>query len=273
FYAPADGVIVRIQKFRWSNSGGPEYDDYHFTILHTNTFQTFLGHVYDPDPAILSKAGQLNYGDNAVFIRVKAGQVIGRGTTPDFGVFDRDKPNTFEVPDRYKPVFLYAQPPCEYYPSAMREEFHNKITGRIAEPRCGRIAYDSEGGLMGNWFTKQNKRLHEMEWNDMFSIAPHYLDPRRIEIGFSKALWDDIDSLYGEYLIDDKDDFLAPSTIQPGQGPVVYHLKAIGSDVPNKIDTLTLLVELETPTQLKAELFASQLANPSFTEKAVRYYR
>jgi hypothetical protein len=273
FRAPADGVIVRIQKFRWTNQVQEEYDDYHLYILHSNDFMTFIGHVFDPDPDLLHKAGDLKDGENYVFIRVKAGEVLGRGTTPDFGVFDRTKPNAFIKPSRYEPIMLYAQPPFGY----LKEDISSRMLSliwRTGEPKSGSFVYDQAGKLIGNWFAVPDARLNEMSWDDMLAFAPHYLDPRRIEVGFSGRLWSDTSSLGPEYLVAEDAGDPDPADVTPAIGPVRYHLEALGGDgTPGKQAQLTLLVQMLDDTTLKAELFPGWQDDVSFGEGVVLYYR
>lgn len=136
--APAAGYIVHIQKFKWSElQTGREYDDYHFHILHTNTFMTFLGYAYDPAEHILQEAGELQYGDNSVWIPVEAGEVIGRSTGGDMGTYDRETILNFIRPERYEPLMLHAICPLDYFEPALREKLYEKVL-RKGEPRGGR---------------------------------------------------------------------------------------------------------------------------------------
>lgn len=119
---------------------------------------------------------------------MKTGEVQGRGTTPDFGVFDRTKPNAFIRPSRYEPLMRYAQPPFGY----LKEDISSRmlsLISRTGEPKGGSFVYDQEGRLIGNWFAVPDAKPHEMSWDDMLAFAPHYLDTRRIEMGFSGRLW------------------------------------------------------------------------------------
>lgn len=207
FYVPADGYIVRIQKFIWTTlETGKSYDDYHFTILHSNSIQTFFGHVYDPSSEILNRAGALIEGENYVFIKVKAGEVIGRGTTPDFAIFDRDKPLPFMNQERYKPTMLYAASPFGYFSESIGVEMLNKTPPAVnvantGVPRGGRVCYDDIGGIMGNWFLEGSAAdLTNIPWSNQLSFARYYDDPLRFEVGISGALWAESE-LMGNYLV------------------------------------------------------------------------
>lgn len=267
---PAAGLIVSITKFRSHElQTGHEYDDYHFKILHTNTLQTYLGHVYEPEPAILDAAGDLRMGDNPVRIPVSAGQVIGRATTPDFGVYDRQRTLSFVRPERYAPIAMHAVCPLDYFESALRDSLYAKVA-RSGEPRGGKVDYDVAGRLAGNWFLEGSPTLlSSMSWNDQVSFARAVDDAAATEIGFSGAVWPQTDQLYSNYRVVEGP---APDDVSPQDGLVVFRLEAF-ADTPTKLDRLTLVVEMQAPERLRLEALANWPADPGFTAGSQTFVR
>lgn len=98
---------------------------------------TFLGYAYDPAEHILQEAGELQYGDNSVWIPVEAGEVIGRSAGGDMGTYDRETILNFIRPERYEPLMLHAICPLDYFEPALREKLYEKVL-RKGEPRGGR---------------------------------------------------------------------------------------------------------------------------------------
>lgn len=122
-------------------------------------------------------------------LRVQAGQLIGRigNQTLDFAVWDTDKPlANFLVPEHYgrEPWKLYTADPLDYYDAPTRALALAKYV-RSAEPPSGRIDFDVDGRLIGNWFRKNadgSTSGYEGDgglvyWGTHLALAPHYLDP------------------------------------------------------------------------------------------------
>lgn len=163
--APADGTLVSIQH-RGSNVNTPPHtkdipssDEYRLTIVHTCSFittldlQTSLSDELkaklpkDFDP-VKSWSGQ---------IAVKKGELLGHigGQTLDFFVWDLSHKLTgFINPDQYTKAEawkLFTAPVSQYYDKSIKDQVIAKYV-RTADPIDGKIDYDVNGKLIGNWF-------------------------------------------------------------------------------------------------------------------------
>src|SRR5581483_8079623 len=94
--------------------------------------------------------------DKHLPIQVKAGQLIGHigGQTLDFAVWNTQKPlKGFINPATYKGEVwkIYTDNPFPYYTADLRSTVETKDP-RTVEPIQGKIDYDVDGKLIGNWF-------------------------------------------------------------------------------------------------------------------------
>ena len=129
----AEGTIQTV----YYNSG---FDDYRVEFRHTSRLFSYLDHV--ENPFSLVKTGT----------RMQPGDSIGRATRYlDMGVIDYDNTRCFVVPERYHEKTLHAGNVYLYFASRVREQLLAKNT-RTAESRGGRIDFDIDGALSGNWF-------------------------------------------------------------------------------------------------------------------------
>lgn len=120
-------------------------------------------------------------------ITVKAGQLIGHigGQTLDFSVWNTKKPlKDFVNPESYmgEPWKIYTADPFPYYRSDLRQILESKDP-RTADPIAGKIDYDIDGKLIGNWFLQGSGGYHaqsnqaQFYWDGHLSIAPDLYDP------------------------------------------------------------------------------------------------
>lgn len=138
-----------------------------------------------------------NINDKNLPISVKAGQLIGHigGQTLDFAVWDTTKPLAgFIVPEHYEAEAwkLYTADPLDYYTDDLKALILSKYV-RTQLPVSGKIDYDIDGKLIGNWFEIGNlgyageatdPRLQY--WKGHLSFAPHFYDPSAfiISVGY-----------------------------------------------------------------------------------------
>ncbi len=99
---------------------------------------------------------QTGINQKSLPLDVKAGDLIGRigGQTLDFAVWDTTQTlKGFIVPEHYdaEPWKIYTVDPLDYYTDELRAMILSKYV-RTAEPRSGKIDYDIDGKLIGNWF-------------------------------------------------------------------------------------------------------------------------
>lgn len=155
-YAPADGKITELIQ-DWYEWFEPYGHDLSMTIKVSTTMSISFGHMSDFAPEIWEAAGELQTGysvSNKVNIEVKAGQIVGYiGTqgSMDWYIGDSELDLNFVNPERYPLPWILSGCYHDYYQEPLRTELL-EITARTAEPRCGKIDYDVDGRIVGNWF-------------------------------------------------------------------------------------------------------------------------
>jgi hypothetical protein len=180
--AMADGHIVDIQ-YR-EDSG-----EYRVVFTHTCTFFTYydlLTSLAGDIKAEFDKEASGNYA--SVDIPVTEGQLIGRigGRTLDFAVWNTEITlEGFVVPEHYESEAwkIHTVDPYDYY----SEELAALLTAknlRIVEPIAGKIDYDIDGKLVGNWFLEGSGGYGGGGgfdyWKTHLSIVYEHLDPSAI---------------------------------------------------------------------------------------------
>jgi hypothetical protein len=184
-YAMADATITEIGER--TNDRGTEYRlvfaitcNYFYYYDLVTSLTSEIKKVYDD-----ANSGQFK---KAINIKVKAGELIGRigGQTLDFAVWDTTKPlKGFIFPEHYKAENwkLYTADPLDYYTNELKTKVLAR-SPRTAEPVSGKIDYDVDGKLIGNWFEegtnwyggKTNGNGGEY-WGGHLSFAPDHYDP------------------------------------------------------------------------------------------------
>lgn len=182
-FAMAESRLVEIQPR--TNERGTEY---RLVFSVSCTFLYYYDLLTSLEPDIKAVYDQNQNGRRAeVDIPVKAGQPIGRigGQTLDFAVWDTQKPlNGFTSPELYQAEFwkLYTADPLDYYSPELKEFILSRYA-RVVEPLSGKIDYDLDGRLIGNWFEEASGGYGgpgggvEGYWSGHFSIAPDLYDP------------------------------------------------------------------------------------------------
>lgn len=213
--------------------------DWRLDMGHTCTFASYFDLMTSVVPEIeqaWEKYLKVDRGDWNGF-QVQAGQLLGYvgGQSLDFGVYDWaiELPGLIN-PDAYamrEPWKTHTVDPFQYFPSEISEALLAKMT-RVVDPRAGKIDYDVEGTLSGNWFqegTDWYNGINQMKyWEGHLSIAPHQIDPTlwRIGIGFL-----DVDD--NNFIINGKQD---PLLVSSSSGPVTYELQRYMVYIPAKPD-------------------------------------
>jgi hypothetical protein len=193
--ALADGRITEIShRGQVVGGGGKPSNDYRFVFAHTCTFLTYFDLVTSLAPDIkaeFDKHAQRNgpHSRASLDIPVKAGQVVGRigGQTLDFAVWDTEKPlKGFITPDLYKGEAwkIYTADPLDYYSQEVKDMVLQKYL-RTDQGKSGRIDWDIDGKLIGNWFQEgtngyegDRDQRDGRYWRGHLAIAPDHLDPR-----------------------------------------------------------------------------------------------
>jgi len=297
--APASGHIISIEH-RTSDSAAANHgsitNEYRVVIDYTCTFLSYFDLLTSLSPDIQSQIGKEQNAN--LNIPVKAGQVIGKigGQTLDFAVWDTTKTlSGFLVPDHYRgePWKIHTADPLDYASPELKALMLS-LNPRKAPPVSGKIDYDRDGTLSGNWFLKgqggyfgSDPNNHDY-WKGHFAFAPNEYDPTLWEI--SSGAWEP-DS--GQFAISSS--VPKPDSIGITNGLVKYELYKVqlvadGKPINNERtisgkQTITaiageqsmgcMLVQLITQREMKAEGFPGQsCANlKSFDENAKVYER
>ncbi len=190
-YAPADGVITEIQRRDRSGDGGEVKEEFRLVITYTCTFLSYYDLITVLDPTILKEASELENSDNVqTEVTVKEGQLIGKigKQTLDFAVWDTTRPLTgFVVPEHYErePWKIYTANPFDYFADDVKQILLAKNL-RTVEPIEGKIDYDIDGKLVGNWFEDGTNGYagsnREKYWEGHMSVVYDHLDPTAIII-------------------------------------------------------------------------------------------
>lgn len=153
--AMADSKIVDITSR--PRPFGQEYRMV-FTISCTYFYYYDLVTSLTPEiKAIYDDANSDKQRRKPINISVKAGQPIGRigGQTLDFAVWDTTKPlQGFLVPEHYSSMErwkIFTADPLDYYTDELKKFILSRYV-RTAQPISGKIDYDEDGKLIGNWF-------------------------------------------------------------------------------------------------------------------------
>ena len=183
-FAPADGVITGLgrmpQEFTSSSIG-----DYRLTIGHSCTFYTIYIHINELSPKLQAVVD----GRTREQVFVKAGELLGRSPAFDFSVHDEKVilPG-FIVPEHYnEPWKIHTVDMFAYFVEPIKSQLLEKNV-RQKEPRGGKIDYDIDGKLVGNWFLEGTNWYAgavtetggKGYWLGHLSIVYDYIDPERI---------------------------------------------------------------------------------------------
>ena len=210
--APADGQIVEISRFPSDNV--VRYDssiivpDYRMVLMHSCAFFTIFIHMAELAPAIAEQTGPIPLGGRWSFshsgpIEVKAGDPLSKisSTGLDWSVHDADVTlSGFVVPEHYvgEPWKIHTVDPFQFYEEPLRSELLSKVVRKV-EPRAGKIDYDIEDTILGNWFLEgtidYGGNTDDSEyWKGHLAIAYGWIDPSqvRISIGFDTGIDDQL---------------------------------------------------------------------------------
>jgi hypothetical protein len=202
--APAAGLIV-ILGHRTQLTGSTEraraYDDYALTIEHSGTFYTQYDLLTSLAPAILEQieeplraqlTGKTMLPQTHVRIPVKAGQVIGTvgGRSLDFGVINTEtRLPGFLTPSLYGHYSwrTHLVSPFDYLDASLTKRLQS-LNARKVPPFGGKIDYDIDGRLIGNWFRAgtggyPGDRSDPLGyWMGHLAFAYHHIDPSKVVI-------------------------------------------------------------------------------------------
>lgn len=192
--APGNGWIVSIQ----TRPNGPDHD-YRVAIELSCTFYVYYDLITQLSPRVLKEAGWTDASQGSVGPRipVKEGEVIGRigAQTLDVGVVDRTKTlKGLLVPAHYlaEPWKVHTVDLFASFKQPLRAKLL-ALDIRKAAPRTGRIDYDVDGRLVGNWFRRGTSWYGGTcdrsaspsgcdYWGGHLSVVYDVLDPSQIRV-------------------------------------------------------------------------------------------
>ena len=189
-YANADGIIEEISSEPlW---GENRYRKYRLVIRHTCDFYSIYNLLTSLSPEIEAVTGPISPGGYyAKPIPVKQGELIGRigGQTLDLSVNYDEVSLGFIVPEHYEAESwkIHTVDPFDYLEEPDKSRLLAKNL-RQADPRGGKIDYDIDGRLAGNWFvmgTGGYRSLNDSSttsWKTHAAFAYDPIDPTQVII-------------------------------------------------------------------------------------------
>src|SRR3989338_985119 len=290
-YAPADGEIVSIGRLY-------ERKDYRIVIAHTCTFYTIFIHIDKLADRIVDAISQ-----NGVIpeyswerIPVKEGEVIGSiGVGKfDFSVVDTNvilkgfaRRETYDDNEKGEVWKTHTVDTFDYFKEPVRSQLLAKNLRKVP-PFGGRIDYDIDGKIVGNWFVEGTGGYRGLgNWNywvTHLSIVYDGLDPEQIVISVGE--FEERGEQFGV-----KGNSPGPKDIGIGMlvkyelVPYDYYSGNAKWDGVNYAENIkarntdeirgTALFELTEARKLKAEFFVGKKANEvnGFTSNAKVYER
>jgi hypothetical protein len=285
--SPLAGVITSVTRTARQGPNG-SYDDYAVTIEATCTFRVRFSNLDSFAGSLAGRVGELQPNESAApDYEVAEGELIGYTGPPtangiDVWVEDDNSTLTgFVDPEQYtsaEPWKTHVVDLFDYTREPLKSELL-ALDLRAASPRWGKIDYDVDGELVGNWFRQGsggyggNKQGGEGYWDGHLSVVYDGNDPTQIVVSF------------GNYqgqpeqfaVIGNAPD---PATVTPATGLVKYEL---GQLIDYNADTGevwngqsyvphlrvragtppvgTVLIQMVAARQLRVEAFPGQTAD------------
>ena len=290
-FAPADGTIVFVSYRNTyvgdnpNEKGKATVGDYQLYFEHSCTFYSYYDLLTSLSPEIEKEVGTMtgSFWNKGVRIPIKAGQLVGRigGRTVDFAVWNFAKePAYFANPKSYwgDEDRFFLEDMFAYFAEPLKSQLLAKNL-RTTEPRSGRVNYDKEGKLVGNWFRQGSGgfngpketqgQVGRRYWDGHLSISYNFIDPTQIT--FSIGNFEGKAAQFS--VVGNSPD---PATIGVESGLIKYELTStVAPDSPPRLPRGTVLLQLVGPAKLKLELFPGKTKEQvsGFTSKAIIYER
>ncbi len=188
-YAPADGTVKSIQtRTVQLETGKTQKAEYHIKISHNCGFYTKFDLINTLSPKLTSVLNKNADYTNNINLPIKAGDLIGTldddGHGLDFWAVDE----TITLPGLLNPArftrdqtLLHVIDPFPLFTEPLRSELSKKAM-RPVEPQGGKIDYDIEGKLVGNWFGEGFDDRDPQFWLKQLAISYHALDPEAVVV-------------------------------------------------------------------------------------------
>jgi len=286
-FAPADGFIVNVAhrgQFVGDNNKDKPTDEYQMYFEHSCTFYSYYDLLTSLSPDIEKEVGTLTgFQNKQVRIPIRAGQLVGRigGQTVDFAVWNFEKePAYFVNPESYQgdEDRFYLDDMFAYFEEPLKSQLLAKNL-RTTEPMTGKVAYDKEGKLVGNWFKEgsggfnglpgEQGKVGGRYWDGHLSVSYDFIDPSQIKFSIGNFQGKSAQFLVAGNAPD-------PVTIGIESGLIKYELLHTASqNITGGSSAGTVLLQLVEPAKLKLELFPGKSADQisSFTSKFLIYER
>ncbi len=288
-FAPATGFITLVQhrtSMEGSSEAKREYDDYRVIIEHTGTFWSYYDLItrLAPDIEEPVRAGLAGRGGFRGRIPVKAGQVIGKvgGRSLDLGVVNLEVTRNFIVPAHYEcePWKIHTVDPFDYFDDPLKSQLL-KLNVRKVPPFGGRIDYDVDGKLIGNWFLEGSNGYAGAGdprgyWMGHLAVVYHHVDPAQVVVSMG-----DYEGRPRQFWV--KGNAPNPAKVGVESGLVKYELvyAALGSSgqTYQSLDTNqthgVVLMQVLPDRKLKFEAFPGKAKAEvsNFTDRAKIYER
>jgi hypothetical protein len=249
-YSIGGGTIKDVRYNEWS-------DDYNIYIEYSSSCGYYFDHIANIPPYI-STDYELEAGVLLGYCETSQGAI-------DLGVIDNEVENYFIVPERYLDKNIHCANPYLYFTDSVRNILYEK-NRRTKEPRGGKIDYDIDGRLSGNWF------LDSIEVN-VLNATHEYQD---YQLVFACDLWDpDVILIaaggtlklapFYSRVVDNTPD---PKDVTVSSGLVKYELASY-------VASGTLLVQMVEDRKIKVEVFPDLQKDEvdNFTSNAKLYIR
>jgi hypothetical protein len=244
------GTIRTVYYNEWS-------DDYRIEFDHTESVLSYFDHICNLAPDII------------VGVEVQTGELVGYARRShgafDIGVINFDVVNSFITPERYHEFYLYYDDPYTYFTDSIRQILELK-NPRVGEPKGGKIDFDQEGTLVGNWFTEGTPMTYEassyLYGENQLAFVYDMYNSSTILISCGGTLEA---APFAFKVVGNAPD---PVLVSPASGLVKYQL-----DSP--FNELTMLVQMIDNRTIQAEVFADSLPSEvaSFTPDSRIYVR
>jgi len=287
--APASGVVTSVQSMPQEYASS-SIGDYRLVIHHTCSFYTIYIHVNQLSDRLKAIA------DTGKTAQIEAGEMIGKAPGFDFSVHNDDITLTgFIVPENYirEPWKLHNIDMFDSFVEPIKTQLLEKNI-RQKEPRGGKIDYDIDGKLVGNWFEENTngysgkKEYQRMSgyWGTHLAFAYDGLDPSLIIISIG-----DFSGEAKQFAV--KGNAPDPKDVDASDGIIKYEL--VSFDYMTDEDALwdrrsfaniknafggdsvsgTVLVQILENRKIKFESFPGKSASQvnGFTENAKIYER
>lgn len=294
--APADGYIISIELFREPVEQAyrsQEYRDNYLVLFeHSCDYYTRLIHIDTLSDKVLSSfsfkdpASQHPYASTR--IAVKKGEVVGTvgPHSFDFQIMNTNKRDkNILMPENIDSFSSYTVDTFDYLAEPLRGELLKKNLTKTP-PLGGRIGYDVDGRLSGNWFlVGRDKNERDEYWTKNLSVVYDHLDPSQIRVSLGN--FDGYPKAFGV-----RGNAPDPGEVSVSSKVVKYELVAFDYfsgktkwDSLHYMDNLMaknsdhvvgiVLFQLTAPRKLKVEVFPGKTASQvkGFTINSKNYER